>query len=225
LGLLFAAYRVLVWTGVGALAVAWLRGKGSTERSKQIQAGVLAGLITGLATGTFLVIFALIQSRPIDPLLLPEGVTPELVEQVGAAFAICCYGLPTALVGTGFSVGGALLARFFLGEAAPAPPRPSAGRPRALKLDDYLARRELSEELKPAIDAFYRGEKGRSRSMLGAILRQDPRNWQAWLWMATLMEDPARQKECVQRALAINPGNTTAREMMSAIERAEGAGM
>jgi hypothetical protein len=217
-GLLFASYRILVWIGVGALAVRWLREKGSIERPKQIQAGILAGLMTGLATGILMVIFSLIKSEPVESLDLPERISPGFIKQVGAVAMICCYGLPTAVIGTAFSYGGSLLMRLFVGTEKPSTEATSIEQPRALMLDAFLARRELPEELKPAIAALDDGDKSRSLSMLGEILEKDPHHEQACLWMATMMDDPVRQKECVQRALSINPDNETASKMLAALE-------
>jgi hypothetical protein len=65
-----------------------------------------------------------------------------------------------------------------------------------------------------AITAIQAGDRARGRTLLAQVLRLDPRHESAWLWMASLVETPERQRECLERALAINPTNETAQRAL-----------
>ena len=59
--------------------------------------------------------------------------------------------------------------------------------------------------LEPAIVALREGRKAESQALLTEILHNDPDNEAGWLLQAAALEDVPKQRECVQRALAINP--------------------
>jgi hypothetical protein len=132
LGLALGILRVCIWLGVGALAVFWLKGKGSIVRSDQIKATLIAALITALVTSVLLVIFGYIQSESIEEIPVPEGVPSETYNeflesyedsfsQIFGISLICCVGLPTFLLATGFTFGGGMLMSLFVGGESPAP--------------------------------------------------------------------------------------------------------
>ncbi len=54
------------------------------------------------------------------------------------------------------------------------------------------------------------GNRARGRMLLAQALHIEPRHETAWLWMASLAETPERQRECLERVLAINPNNEAA---------------
>jgi len=68
-----------------------------------------------------------------------------------------------------------------------------------------------------AITAIRSGDKARGRTLLAQVLRIDPRNEAAWLWMASVAETPERRRECLERALAINPNNEGAHRALKAL--------
>ena len=68
-----------------------------------------------------------------------------------------------------------------------------------------------------AITAIRSGDKARGRTLLAQVLRIDPRNETAWLWMASVAETPERRRECLERALAINPNNEGAHRALKAL--------
>ncbi len=65
-----------------------------------------------------------------------------------------------------------------------------------------------------AITAIRSGDKARGRTLLAQALRIDPRNETAWLWMASVAETPERRRECLERALTINPNSQIARRAL-----------
>ncbi len=70
---------------------------------------------------------------------------------------------------------------------------------------------DADQTVNDAIAAIRSGDKERGRSLLAQVLRLNPYNEQAWLWMAAVVETPERQRECLERALTINPQNEIAR--------------
>jgi Tfp pilus assembly protein PilF len=61
----------------------------------------------------------------------------------------------------------------------------------------------ISEALHIAIDAVNRGDLNQGRKALAWVLRQDPNNAVAWLWMACCSPDDASRQECYRRVTTI----------------------
>lgn len=70
---------------------------------------------------------------------------------------------------------------------------------------------QSDQTLNAAITAIRAGETKRGRALLAQVLRANPSCEIAWLWMATVVETPQQKRECLERALAINPHNSIAR--------------
>ncbi|MDX1995941.1 MAG: hypothetical protein SF029_26400 [bacterium] len=56
------------------------------------------------------------------------------------------------------------------------------------------------------------------RQLLLQSLRMEPENDMAWLWLSRALSDPARQRQAVERALAINPENAKAQQLLQRFE-------
>ncbi len=224
-GLLFCVLDLVIWFGVGALAVYWLKSKGSVERSRQTQAGLLAGIITGLATAILFVIIAFVQGTSVESLPLPEefpieSFPMETFNQFFGGILICCYGLPTLLIATGLSYLGSLVMRSFVGKVSVQEVQASHQlEVEETRLDAYLTKEGLPVELQPVVAAYQRGEKAEARTRFAGFLRQNPRQAQAWLWFAVMLDNPVHQIESVKRALAINPDNEAAQRMLAMLKR------
>jgi len=64
----------------------------------------------------------------------------------------------------------------------------------------------MSEEnLQQAITAIKAGNKEHAKQLLSQILEVDDNNEDAWLGMALCVDDSQLKRECLQRALEINP--------------------
>ncbi len=228
--------RVCIWVGVGALAVYWLKGKGSILRSDQSKAGIIAGFLTGLVTGLLLVIFGYVKNKSVEDIPLPPDLPIDTFNQVyGATLGVtlvCCYGLPSLIIATAFSFGGGMLISLFVGgesrgpaeqpytsqvtyqpEIAPEPEPPPT------RLEDFLSVERLPLELHTSVAAFKRGELDIARPAFVRFLRENPKHADVWLWMSVMIPDVDRQEECIRRALAIEPHNETARKMLAFLQR------
>jgi hypothetical protein len=64
--------------------------------------------------------------------------------------------------------------------------------------------------LSRAILAVESGDKEAARAILASVLRQDPRNADAWRWMAIALDDPDKKRQCWQRVLSLRPGDEQA---------------
>jgi branched-chain amino acid transport system substrate-binding protein len=61
--------------------------------------------------------------------------------------------------------------------------------------------------------AYREGRLDEARALFARALLADPENERAWLWFATVAEDPAEQRSCLNRALKINPESTGLRRL------------
>lgn len=62
-----------------------------------------------------------------------------------------------------------------------------------------------SEDVRLAKKAIQSGDRVAARVHLFHAIGADPWNEQAWLWLSTVIDDPDKQRECLERALRIDP--------------------
>jgi len=60
------------------------------------------------------------------------------------------------------------------------------------------------ETLHKAIQAIQSGDTDVGRQLLGQVLRADPKNAQAWLWMSDVVDTDDLKADCLRRALALD---------------------
>ncbi len=58
---------------------------------------------------------------------------------------------------------------------------------------------------KQAIQAYNAGDHETARKYMRQVLLDDPSYVPGWLWMSALVDDATRQRECLERALALDP--------------------
>jgi tetratricopeptide (TPR) repeat protein len=75
-----------------------------------------------------------------------------------------------------------------------------------------MGRSETQAHLRDAIAQAQAGQRTEARRMLREIVEADPTQALAWMWLATVSTDRAERIEYLERALALNPANNTARE-------------
>ncbi len=77
----------------------------------------------------------------------------------------------------------------------------------------------LTDELKQAITLIRSGDKARGGQILAKILKTDPQNELAWLWMSQTVKTRKQQQDCLEKVLAINPNNNAAHKALLKIKQ------
>ena len=77
----------------------------------------------------------------------------------------------------------------------------------------------MEPTLQQAILLIKSGRRDAARTQLARLLRQDPANARAWLWLATVTEDPQRRRFCVQQAVDRDPADPQARRLWEQLFR------
>jgi hypothetical protein len=72
----------------------------------------------------------------------------------------------------------------------------------------------LKTPLSQAVAAIKAKDFPAARKILAAILKQNPKNEQAWLFLTLCVDDPQQKRDCLQQVLAINPHNEHALRAM-----------
>jgi hypothetical protein len=70
-----------------------------------------------------------------------------------------------------------------------------------------------------AVQLARQGARDRAYRLLSQMLRTQPRYAPAWLWLSGLVDDPERQRECLERALALDPRCEAARMGLTVLRR------
>jgi len=69
----------------------------------------------------------------------------------------------------------------------------------------------MTETLDKGIALAKAGDKAQALAYLKQAVQQEPRNPTAWLWLAGVLDDPQKQRQCLQQVLNIDPSNMAAR--------------
>ena len=75
-----------------------------------------------------------------------------------------------------------------------------------------------AEEVGLAKKAIQSGDRDAARRYLLQAIDIDPWNEQAWLWLSTVIDDPDRERECLERALRLAHNHHGARERSKAAQ-------
>jgi hypothetical protein len=70
------------------------------------------------------------------------------------------------------------------------------------------------ESFDQAIQAIKSGDKASAQKLLAASLSVDPDNERGWILLAGCVDDPAKKRYCLQKALAIQPENEEAQRAL-----------
>jgi predicted RNA-binding Zn-ribbon protein involved in translation (DUF1610 family) len=69
----------------------------------------------------------------------------------------------------------------------------------------------MTGELDAAILQINTGHPLTARQMLIDMLKHDPQNEDAWMWLSSVVDDDNQRRDCLERALLIDPTNESAR--------------
>ncbi len=75
----------------------------------------------------------------------------------------------------------------------------------------------MDPKLEQAVQAIKSGNKSAGLVLLAQVIRSDPNNESAWIWMATAQDDPEKKKQSLERVLKINPANERVRRAMAVL--------
>jgi hypothetical protein len=76
-------------------------------------------------------------------------------------------------------------------------------------------------QLKQAIELAKSGKKVEAAQLLSVIIKEQPDNEAAWLWMATCLKSNQQKLYCLNQALALNPDNETTINAIKKIKASE----
>ncbi len=77
--------------------------------------------------------------------------------------------------------------------------------------------------LRQAITAIKAGDKQAGKQLLAKVLKADPRNEQAWLWMTEVVDRDEDRLKFLRNVLKINPNNETVKRKLAALQRPKDA--
>lgn len=77
----------------------------------------------------------------------------------------------------------------------------------------------MNELINQAQAALLSGDLTRARGHLAHVIQQEPLNVLAWLMLSEVVHEPERQRECLQRVLALEPQNQTAQKRLAALDQ------
>lgn len=80
----------------------------------------------------------------------------------------------------------------------------------------------IDELLLSGATAAQEGRTDDAWRCLAKVVRKDPSNYKAWLWMASLHQDPAKAAKCLSKVLAINPDNSEAQAALFQLRKEAG---
>ncbi|MEW5870208.1 MAG: leucine-rich repeat domain-containing protein [Chloroflexota bacterium] len=72
--------------------------------------------------------------------------------------------------------------------------------------------------LQEAIALVKAGDRKGGRQRLSALLKRQPENVTAWLWMAGAVDEDAQRRFCLERVLQLDPGNQVARRGLESLQ-------
>lgn len=77
----------------------------------------------------------------------------------------------------------------------------------------------MTDKLKQAITLIRSGNKAEGGQILAKILKADPQNELAWLWISQTVKTRQQQQDCLEKVLAINPNNMAAQKALAKVKQ------
>ncbi|MBA3534299.1 MAG: DUF4178 domain-containing protein, partial [Ardenticatenales bacterium] len=75
----------------------------------------------------------------------------------------------------------------------------------------------IADALEKGIRAARRGHKEPAQKLLVTVVKAEPENEEAWLWLSRVVDDPTRRAECLRRVIQLNPDNRWAADELVAL--------
>jgi hypothetical protein len=77
------------------------------------------------------------------------------------------------------------------------------------------------QQFEQAVSSAQQGDRANGYRLMRQVLLADPSYAPAWYWMSRLVDEPARQRECLERALSIDPQLKAARDALRSLQAQE----
>lgn len=77
---------------------------------------------------------------------------------------------------------------------------------------------DCDELQRQGLTALKAGDKARAQALFAQIVKADPRNERAWLYLAATVKNPDEQRYCLQRVLALDPNNAQAQRALATLD-------
>ncbi|MGB7341271.1 MAG: hypothetical protein WBC91_20405 [Phototrophicaceae bacterium] len=78
-----------------------------------------------------------------------------------------------------------------------------------------MSENQLNRQLAAGIRAAQQGNRERARELLEGVLRRDRDNEQAWIWLASVVDNQRERRLSLERVLKINPSNQPAQQALN----------
>jgi hypothetical protein len=82
----------------------------------------------------------------------------------------------------------------------------------------------MHQFVQSAIEAANQGDKNKAMSFLKEVISANPKDADAWLVLAAIIDEPERKRQCLNRVLSLDPTNKLAREELLEMDRASMGG-
>jgi hypothetical protein len=79
----------------------------------------------------------------------------------------------------------------------------------------------MDNDLQQAVTLIKSGDKTRGGQILAEIVKRDPRNENAWLWLASCVSTNEKKIYCLKKVLVIDPNNQVAFDTLSKLVQLE----
>ena len=77
----------------------------------------------------------------------------------------------------------------------------------------------VDDLLRQGIAAINEGRREEARDLLAQVVKQDPNNEMAWLWLSGVVDTDKGRRICLENVLAINPNNGIAQRGLEALQK------
>ena len=78
---------------------------------------------------------------------------------------------------------------------------------------------EFTAAVASGVDALQAGQRRRARQGLSRVVREDPSNATAWLWLSEVVERPGERELCLEQVIRIEPDHVAARYGLSFLRK------
>lgn len=86
---------------------------------------------------------------------------------------------------------------------------------------DHAWERLMDTDLRQAITLIKSGDKKGGGQLLAEIVKKDPRNVNAWLWLSSCVNSNEQRIYCLKKVLEIEPNHTVAQSALSKLQQPE----